>query len=152
MREIKFRAWDKITKSMFDVGEICWFGDGTRIDATLDRVDIQDRESYHQLGIDIELMQFTGLHDKKGNDIYEGDILKYTRFGWRCEGHPKNNTDLVTYYEIRWSDKYATFHVENKNMSGSLEFDDSRAKKNEIEVIGNIYENPELLEETRNAH
>ena len=95
---------------------------------------------------EVYIREWTGLKAKNGEEIYEGDILKYTRFGWRCFGHSKDNTDLVTYYEVRWSDEYSAFRVESKHMSGSLIFDDSRAKRNEVEVIGNIYENPELLE------
>jgi len=94
-------------------------------------------------------LQYTGLKDKQGKEIYEGDFLKYTRFGWRCLGHPKHDTDLVTHYEVRWNDEYHAFSVENKSMSGCLTFNDSRARKNEIEVIGNIYENKELLETER---
>lgn len=93
-----------------------------------------------------EWMQFTGLLDKNDKEIYEGDIIKYTRYGWRCFRHLKDNTDLITYYAIEWSDRYCAFRSENKSVGGSLIFDDNRAERNEIEVIGNIYQNPELLE------
>jgi len=131
-RTIKFRAWDKEAKLMlpnvqnhigtFDTA----FGSMLR------------NERY-------DLTQYTGLHDRNGTEIYEGDILRYIRFGWRCAGHPKDNTDLVTYYKVIWDEAECAFKADNKDMTGSLCFDDSRAKRNEIEVIGSIYENPELL-------
>jgi len=125
MREIKFRFWNG--ESMYTDGPLC---PGFEIFVDTDVLDI---------------MQYTGLHDKNGKEIYEGDILRYIRFGWRCVGHPEDNTDLVTYYNVIWDEEECAFKADNKDMTGSLCFNDSRAKKNEIEVIGNIYENPELL-------
>jgi uncharacterized phage protein (TIGR01671 family) len=91
--------------------------------------------------------EYTGLKDKNDKEIYEGDIVSYTRFGWQCIGHPKHNTDLVTTYEIIWSEEDCAFRATNIHVTCGLIFDDSRATKNEIEVIGNIYENPGLLEQ-----
>ena len=139
MREIKFRAWDGKTMTYprtIEIGVNGWNG--------LTSASYQlDSGGYCTSAY---VMQFTGLKDSKGREIYEGDILRYTRFGWRCYGHPQDNTDLVTYYKVIWDEAECAFKVDNKNMTGSLCFDDSRAKKNEIELIGNIYENPKLLE------
>lgn len=72
-----------------------------------------------------ELMQFTGFHDKNGVEIYEGDILKSPFF-----------TDV--FVPVEWSTKYAQF------LYGGAEFNVELAAK-DIEVIGNVFQNPELL-------
>lgn len=147
MREIKFRAWHKDQGKMYSATELGedqltlmpdgrGFANISGDKPSLSRIDNGNK---------MIPLQYTGLHDKNGTEVYEGDILKYTRYGWKQLGHPKHNTDLVTTYEVFWDSEYRAFRVTNKNMTGSLLFDDSRATKNEIEVIGNIYENPELL-------
>lgn len=92
--------------------------------------------------------QFTGLLDKNGKEIYEDDIVKYTRYDWKTEGYQKQN--LINYCRIYYNETKCAFYYETKFKSGGggsglLLFNDERCKKNEIEVIGNIHDNPELL-------
>ncbi len=91
--------------------------------------------------------QFTGLTDKDGKEIYEGDILRYTRYNVRGEGiHNETWTHKCRVY---WDeDKHAFWHYMKLTRGacrGLLDFRDDRAEKNEIEIIGNIHDNPELL-------
>ena len=74
----------------------------------------------------VNLMQYTGLKDKNGKEIYEGDIIKYTQHYF--------NTPMIKYKTkiVEW--KYDKWGVYETN-----------AGESDIEVIGNIYENPELL-------
>ena len=99
MREIKFRAWDKSKKKIVDVVMI----------------DFSKNISM------VELMQFTGLYDKNGKEIYEGDIVE-TPFGIG-----------------RVFDRLGCWFVETQKELGYFASCD-------LEVIGNLYENPELLE------
>ena len=81
------------------------------------------------------LMQFTGLFDKQGVEIYEGDILKFITFGFNAES-------FITVIEF----KNASFRLKNgRNLFyfGQTDF----TKLDDCRVIGNIYENPELLED-----
>ena len=128
-REIKFRAWDHNTDTMmipdnfeFCDGEICWIDAG--------------REAGPKSGNDgdpgqFEIMQYVGLQDKNGRDIYEGDIVD---IGLRDQdGKP---VIAPVSYET-----YAARYVLDNGGNGIWQ----RLTKY-CEVIGNIFENPELLE------
>ena len=111
MRDIKFRAWNTFHKEMyfFKVGE-----------------------GYNGLMIDREsIMQFTGLHDKNGKEIYEGDIVSASIYS---DEKPKT---LEVYYD---------------NGCFIIEYQDSESDftplgwfPSIVEIIGNIYENPEHI-------
>lgn len=92
--------------------------------------------------------------DINGNYIATGDIIKYTRKNWKCYGHPQDGTDLIQYSEIFWDKEKNSFRFreEGKFLSGGgwsgiLEWDDSRASENIVEIIGNVFETPTLLSE-----
>ena len=123
MREIKFRAWDKLNKEMFNV-EIMDFQE---------RKVYKDTVSYRKFN-DIELMQYTGLKDKNNKEIYEGDIVKL---------RANHGIGVVKYY-----DEWGAFVVESVKFKPSVVLGISYYKE-EIEILGNIYENPELLGENK---
>jgi len=149
MREIKFRAWNKEFGMCYEASP--YFA----------------KREFYPFGITVgfshypedleewQIMQFTGLHDKNGKEIYEGDVVKYTRKKWNCLGHPQHGKDLVDICKIYWDEERHGFgnDMRAKNgrvySSGYLGFTDERAKEIVIEVIGNIYENPELLEKSK---
>ena len=115
MREIKFRAWVLEEEEMYYSPEMQdWDG----FDAWL-RIDCEDND------IDegsIKIMEFTGLKDKNGKEIYEGDVLSVIPY---MEPIP-NYRKQVTWIEDRFAWNLNVVDI--------------------YEVIGNIYENPELLD------
>ena len=117
-RQIKFRAWDKTLKTMIKTFMVYSNGivhEDSGWDKHYAGLDITDR---------VELMQFTGLHDKNGKEIYEWDIVKGT------EDNEHQGQSAVF---------YGNFHIQPFSYLGC--YDGAK-----FEVIGNIYENPELLE------
>lgn len=87
--------------------------------------------------------QFTGLHDKNGKEIYEGDIVRWTRYNVKSEYvHNETWVDDCTVY---WNDENHAFWMHydfetGGGASGLLTFADERAEYIEFEVIGNIHE------------
>ena len=123
MREIKFRAWDKRRKEMYFPEELIWNEDHEFIYAS-------DLSSGHVQYDEIELMQFTGLKDKNRKEIYEDDVVK-------CEG------GLLL---IQWKDNLAHFHCDYlKTIKENIREIRMYNLNEKSEVLGNIYENPELL-------
>ena len=117
MREIEFRAWDKETQSLRYVLVVDWLNGVVDLDSGL--IERQFDE--------VELMQSTGLVDKAGVQIFEGDIVI-----------------------LCWSDEVGESHWGKVIIKNPFEYTPEEARyfihSDEIEVIGNIYENPELLE------
>lgn len=109
MREIKFKAWDKEFKQFSDMAL---------------NYKIADINYY----TDYEWMQYTGLKDKNGKEIYEGDILEFSG-------------NVVALGIVKYNENFATFQACNGN-SGWLFGNESGTN---IEILGNIYENPELV-------
>lgn len=131
MREIKFRAWDKKQKWMTEV--VC-LNMGTWIDIVLVQPKVE-KATYNQLTENVELMQYTGLTDKNGKEIYEGDIVEFI-------GH-KNR--IITWTpDGRYSGWFASKVNPENNINDHLPVGEN-SEYNTIEVLGNIYENPELL-------
>jgi len=132
MREIKFRAWSGLVSNE-DPKMMYWYPvyGGKRPD---------DRFSLDNWASGNGVMQFTGLLDKNGKEIYEGDIMKgVINEGYRLRIGYKEHEYLIG--EIKWD--YSGFmwelHEEDKRYIQDLVLVDDQ------EVIGNIYENPELL-------
>jgi len=155
MRPIKFRAWHIGRKIMFDVDELTVSAHASGMTADGYRIG----GFFHaNLGdsVTVNLMQFTGLHDKNGKEIWEGDVVHVNgQFQYSDSLRIKENGLVV------WSEHAASFLIQFNPHNSVSKFNDiARPKKEKpvdyikswlridrgiFEVLGNIYENPELL-------
>ena len=137
MRDIKFRAWDKATKKMYEVIKIDFYNEkvGYLFADPITQGEVID---YLKLS-DIELMQYTGLKDKNGVEIYEGDLfrLEFDDGEYLCSVEfCEEEVGYVSMPKKTFREKY-----------GKLLWVRGNEHFNNNEIIGNIYENPELLEQ-----
>jgi uncharacterized phage protein (TIGR01671 family) len=144
MRGIKFRAWDKGNKEMIYQSENTTKQNGImEAQFTFDEMGawIFTRNYGEQACNEVknfELMQYTGLKDKNGKEIYEGDIVNWND---KYIGAIEWNTRMSGYYFMRNGSGFQ-FHEQqqiNPKHGGLLH----------VEVIGNVFENPELIEKAQ---
>ena len=132
MREIKFRAWKHSSKKMYFVTNMIWKEDWIGVNST-DSIGINYVDNH--CPNEYELMQYTGLKDKNGVEIYEGDILQHS---YKPIGKTEPN---VRIFKVVFGDG-AFQQYEPGDAENAL---DIWYEWFELEIIGNIYENPELL-------
>ncbi|MCK6203955.1 YopX family protein [Bacillus infantis] len=93
---------------------------------------------------DCELMQYTGLRDSNGLEIFEGDIVKYLDGGYSYTEDGRDEWEEMNIGVIVYDEENAMFDVTNKN---SVDREDVFEGGGDFEVIGNVHENPELVGE-----
>ena len=117
-REIKFRAWDKHHNSMEYINDLYWF----------------EENGIHDFNDDNYIfMQNTGLKDKNGKEIYDSDIVKVT---W--------GSGKIVFYEVKYCGSLGYHYLrdtKNKEDNDIICIYDY----SQMDVIGNVFDNPELL-------
>ena len=129
MREIRFRAWDKESKRMFHIA----------------RFDFADNTVYSHLfacegylAENLKIMQYTGLKDKNGTEIYEGDVVSVRDFKFSTTHQPVKLIREVAF-------NHGMYVLSEKGM---LDVPISAVLTNDIEVIGNVFQNGGLLNDS----
>ncbi|EGQ1303558.1 hypothetical protein I0636_001088 [Staphylococcus pseudintermedius] len=126
---LKFRAWDKTENVMSGVLRI-----------SFDHKYVELEKGVFRIFDEVALMQSTGLHDRNSKEIYKGDIVKAYH-----EWFGKDRTGVIEYdvidFVIRWS--------ETEQSPLKYWVDEDTEEDKDFEIIGNIYENPDLLQEER---
>ena len=123
----RFRVWLKDTNKMYNVHSLHIGTNKAIISSRYGNVSIYINKNSI-------LMQSTGLKDKNGKLIYEGDIIVNEKF---------------VKYITRWNDNIGQFYISKINPSKYDNWKDWHLARHDLdyELIGNVYENPELLEE-----
>ena len=124
----KFRAWNKTTSKLHVVNGI--YCDNKKIHYI-------DDNRVRFVGFDnVIIMQSTGLFDKSGKEIYEGDVVQFEDC-YEASDFLYINTGIIEWCQ-------GGFHITNRH---SVTMEDLLCEESlDVEIIGNIYENPELLE------
>lgn len=129
---IKFRAWDKKTKTMYEVKSIVFTLQSM---LCVNKKAVYPERTLYLDDDDTILMQYTGLKDKNGVEIFEGDVIVAMSQGVKAIGEVKRRIDGYWLMYPSWQHGEFWHIVENVDTG-----------ETGVEVIGNIYENHELLE------
>jgi len=133
-REIKFRAWDKYTSKMLEQEGVS--GSNSCISFLDFYYDDSENRNFGSVINDLILMQFTGLLDKNGKEIFENDIIVLSHPCWSVKCIVKYDNQLACYVlesfeKIDKGVRKSFLHIYQEDLN--------------YKVIGNIYQNPELL-------
>ena len=158
MKQIKFRAWQKYHKRMVEVTSIS-FDDNGEINGVATFVENQAPQHINyrddllggfflkdERGMVLELMQYTGLKDKNGFEIFEGDIVRGENKAHEKELIVQKFGTTYHLYEV-----VAGVEVAKRpycRIDSRATYNDFSSSETDLEVIGNIYENSDLLEES----
>ena len=131
----KFRSWVENIRHP----EFSFMQYAPEFNGEINKIFENDGEIQH--GVKVSYMQSTGLKDKNGVEIYEGDIVQSTWYD--VDNNPYNKKGEITFVGAQYVIVYdSQFDVE----TGEITYDaHSLTYAEDVEVIGNIYENPELL-------
>ncbi len=134
MREFKFRAWDKEESEFIDIKSFGFLesGDVWYVQA-IDEYEREIEPPYFTGEDELVIMQYTGLIDINNTEVFEGDILKFTNDDFAYVSFYEGKYITITTYEGKYT---ARSDFEDMDLDEALRIG---------EVIGNIYENPELL-------
>lgn len=136
--ELKFRVWEKETRTWVEKLDTISMCDFTISDNEIKAHKLADIVSYAaEKNEEYDIVMYTNINDHKGKEIYEGDIVSYD-----SEITPFSNGEFIG--EVKLVD--GCFVVENELLEKCVELFDEIAV---IKVIGNIYENHEMLEKIR---
>lgn len=127
MREIRFKAFDKVMEKMYEVGYVDFPKERVQLAHIIDGICYAVYISPLKY---VQLLQYTGLKDKNGMEIYEGDIIK----------SEENIVSKIVYDEA----SFKSVWVHNDHLVNCV-LDNLFIRTLNPVVIGNIYENPELL-------
>ena len=150
MREIQFRAWYPEKQKMYEVAKVDMWGDPEQ--ATCDLAAI-DEELFDLYLHEVEIMQYTGLKDKNGKKIYEGDIIYHENLDVNYCGatiHKVLGTVVIENgmtYVVGKSTQEVYNSDTGKSVNSVSDYKCFILSKELFEIIGNIHDNPELLEE-----
>ena len=133
-RGLKFRVWNKFAAKFQNPSEFAINGNGIVLVSKTGYYQDFENSSYAGESSQYEIQWPTGLKDSLGREIYEGDIIKYTQllFNTRAENFPTKTK------EVKW-----------RAVLGAWNVYETAAGESDIEVIGNIFENPNLLQTAR---
>lgn len=131
----RYRAWDKIHKTMYEVDDIM------SIDFGKSEISVKtlffERTNYYKFD-DIVLMQSTGLRDKNGKEIFEGDVVTDGHTKGDIKNHPTLGFYMVDDNGVeRWFSDNASIEDFGEDVETVARI---------LEILGNIYTNPELAE------
>ena len=138
-REIKFRAWDN-KRGIFIGNDLLFAFANCALYYQRDKViELRDGlqnpylgDRNNELEMDLIYLQYTGLKDKNGKEIYEGDVVRIWADPKDYNGYKGHNYIGV----VEWDEFILGFILSDGHGLKDFEF---------IEIVGNIYENPELL-------